>query len=967
MSPERTPELVERPARSRGWKAAAFLRGRGRWALRSTWGELGFAGVWLAVVSGIALAIPYDAQRPYDSVALLLLTNPAAAFFRNVHYWAGQLFLVLTLAHAWDHLSRWTESRVPRAMWWRVTASLPLAVFVMLSGFMLKGDGEAQQALRIVTTLLEQVPWVGRVVSVAVFGTEANRQILYVHHVATASLLTWLFVAEHARATWPRLVALVEAFIPIGLASLFLSPALHDGLDPVVKGPWYFLGLQELLHWSARPVLLVAAGAALVVLVAALPRVSDRAARAGKWVLVAALLVYAGLTVVGMAFRGPNWAWERFSPSTGLVAHGPGIWSAPGLETIVGKSVPVVLGRREGCLVCHEGMAGLSPAHRAEAVGCASCHSGNPFSLDRATAHAGLVLIPGNLSSASRACGTAQCHPSQVERVSGSLMATMAGIVAVDREVFGERGGGARTHVDALGRSGADTHLRQLCASCHLGASKTSLGPIGEASRGGGCNACHLQYGDEARAALARHQPLGGAGDSESGDLARTKAHPNVSISIERASCFGCHSRSGRISTNYEGWMEESSVEGQASVVERRGPASPSRLLEDGRRFTFVAADVHARNMECVDCHTSREVMGDGVSHARAHEAVRVACLDCHVPAGARAATVTFAQLDVESRRIAELRGRGGLGPGGAGTRPADRFLATADGAQPLMNTRVDELGVASLLAKSSGKLLPLKPPAASCTRGDGHARLSCVSCHAAWAPRCPQCHTAFDAAGRAVDLLDGTTVAGAWVETPGQFTAMPPSLGLRRIGPATPVREVVDTFIPGMVMTLDGSQLPGGSAGTAFRRLYARSFSHTVGKSRSCRSCHADPVALGYGEGALRYEREGQRGRWHFTPRTARGPDGLPADAWTGFLQDRAVGTSTRADVRPFSAEEQKRILTVGACLTCHEPAADGTGLQSCASATPGGRPPRAACNPMPKFPDALARASKQCLLPRW
>jgi hypothetical protein len=29
----------------------------------------------------------------------------------------------------------------------------------------------------------------------------------------------------------------------------------------------------------------------------------------------------------------------------------------------------------------------------------------------------------------------------------------------------------------------------------------------------------------------------------------------------------------------------------------------------------------------------------------------------------------------------------------------------------------------------------------------------------------------------------------------------------------------------------------------------------------------------------------------------------------------------ATRENVRPFSIEEQKNILTVGACLTCHKP----------------------------------------------
>jgi hypothetical protein len=63
-----------------------------------------------------------------------------------------------------------------------------------------------------------------------------------------------------------------------------------------------------------------------------------------------------------------------------------------------------------------------------------------------------------------------------------------------------------------------------------------------------------------------------------------------------------------------------------------------------------------------------------------------------------------------------------------------------------------------------------------------------------------------------------------------------------------------------------------------------------------------------------------GRSGRWRFTPRQAALPqDGLPADAWTGFLATRSDVASTHEGARPFSVAEQQRILTVGACLSCH------------------------------------------------
>lgn len=932
-----------------------------RWSLHSSWGEIGFAGLLLAAVSGIAVAVPYDAQRPYDSLALLVLTNPAAALFRNLHYWAGQLFLVLTLAHAWDHLSRWTESRVPRAMWWRVTASLPLAAFVMLSGFMLKGDAEARQAIRIVTSLLDGVPWGGRLISVALVGVEGNRQILYVHHVATASILVWLFVAEHARAIWPRLVTLVETMLPIVVVSLFVSPGLHDGLDPVLKGPWYFLGLQEALHWISRPLVLVAAGVGLFLVVGMLPRVSDRTARWSKRALAATALLYALLTVTGLYFRGEDWS---FSPGMagqpaagsrwlpGLVVHGIGRWSGPPTDALLASEVPVVLGRREGCLFCHRGVTGLSRSHSAEAVGCASCHAGDPFSLDKAIAHARMLRVPGNLASARRACGTEACHPSQVERVPRSLMATMAGVVAVDRAVWeGQPAEGQPPDVASLGHSGPDEHLRQLCASCHVGGDKAAPGPVGEESRGGGCSACHLQYSDTARAELTRYLKASPAdGGASWTDVPSPRVHPDISIRIERTACFGCHSRSGRISIGFEGWHElgegqqhrgdgEHRLGGSSGATEA-GTGASTRTLADGRILTFVSPDVHARNMDCIDCHGAREAMGDGVERRREHEAVRVACTDCHVVpggSGPRPSVVALGELDTESRRIADLRGRNAAG---------DRFLATAEAGHPLVNTVVDADGRLWLDAKSSGRRLPMKPPLPVCTSGPGHERLSCLACHAAWAPRCPECHTSFEPGRRAVDLLDGRTITGAWVEKSGAFEALPPTLGLRATPAGQTTREVVETFIPGMVMTLDRNQVAGARPDVVFRRLYARSFSHTIGrKVRSCQSCHADPVALGYGQGSLRYERDGAVGRWRFEPRHRPGPDGRPLDAWIGFLEERTAAVSTRNDVRPFSLEEQKRILTVGACLTCHQPEA----------------------KMMSDFGSALKRVSPKCLLPAW
>lgn len=214
----------------------------------------------------------------------------------------------------------------------------------------------------------------------------------------------------------------------------------------------------------------------------------------------------------------------------------------------------------------------------------------------------------------------------------------------------------------------------------------------------------------------------------------------------------------------------------------------------------------------------------------------------------------------------------------------------------------------------------------------------------------------------------------GEWIEQTRGFDAGLPALGVRRAdGLGESGGETIDTFIPGMIMTLDRNRSAGAAPDPVFARLFAPTASHTTVKaSRSCASCHNDPVALGYGKGELRFEPGplpasarrstvgnapgttqaalSRSGQWHFKPREAALPqDGLPADAWTGFLAERQDRASTHDGARPFSLAEQQRILTVGACLSCHDGAS---------------APMRAALR---DFAATLQRRSSSCATPAW
>ncbi len=587
-------------------------------------------------------------------------------------------------------------------------------------------------------------------------------------------------------------------------------------------------------------------------------------------------------------------------------------------------ALPEVLGRREGCLVCHLPLEGLSKAHSPSAIGCSSCHLGNPFSMDKERAHDGMVVVPGNLADVAFTCGNLRCHPVLARDIHSSLMATGRGMVSVNRFVFGEKDSpDSDGHLSYLGDSPAQDHLRKLCASCHLAKKKTSPAPISERSRGGGCTACHLSYSKEAETALELYR--------QKGQL--PGHHPSLTIQVSRRHCFGCHSRSARISTNYEGWHET-----ELSPAELAGSSS-YQILEDGRVFVRLNPDIHfQRGMECIDCHTWREAMGDGKSHYHQEDQVEISCKDCHPTSPPR--TVGLEKLDQIEVKILEQRDF---------LKKIKTFILASKSGRPLLNVTLDKGGNVLVIGKNSGKLYRPKPPPTICTDAVyGHQRLTCQSCHTPSAPTCIKCHTYFDKEGRAVDHLSGKKLKGRWVEQRGELLARQPALGIR-ISHGT---ERVGTFIPGMILTIDLSEYPSalpGQAAKVFRRLYAPTSAHTSShKGLECQACHLNGLALGLGEGLFHIRGVEGHTTISFSPLFATMPqDGLPRDAWTCFLGTRKGMVSTRKGARPFSRREQQRIVRVGLCLTCHP------------------YTPESMKSIYKNFPSALARMTPQCRLP--
>ncbi len=895
---------------------------------KMTFGTLALALFWWVVLSGVLLAVPYDVTQPYLSLGKIILLNPWASLVRNIHFWSAQFFLILTFFHLYDHFRERRAVHSAAGLWLRLTLGLLVVFLAMLTGFLLKGDADSSQARLILERLISEIPFAGDILVRSLLGEKGNLLLIYVHHVATFTVFLSVIILEHSKKIWPAFREWVMVSFFIIALSLFVTAPLHDTLNGTVKGPWYFVGLQEILHFLGHPARILLPVVFLLLLLYLIPFVPLNRSFLLRRLLLLFTGVYLILTLSGLFFRGENWRfilpWQSDygyevldNMKTSPVDFSPQFLPEDAV------TAPVVRGQYESCLFCHKQTHGFTTAHSPQSTGCFACHGGNPFAAGKRAAHSGMRLIPGNLQDAKQSCGTAQCHPEITERISTGLMATLSGMISVDRYVFGETAApDSLTDVHRLGNSAAGEHLKNLCVRCHLGNTKTEPGPVTEKSRGGGCLACHLNYDKKSLASLKK------------GDVtedAPVYYHPRLNLTVTNNHCFGCHSRSGRISTNYEGWHE-------TTLEKEDMPDSLHyRLVEGFRVFEKKSEDVHHKaGLDCIDCHTSYELMGDGNLYRHEEEQQEVRCSDCHFRE--KPDTVSAERLEDEPATTAALR---------YGDITGITFLQTAKRKQPLINTRFEN-DSAFLLGKISGKRFYIKRQPGQCEEDNVHKNVTCSACHSAWAPTCIGCHNAYDAEEPSYNMLTGKPQKGGWVEYTGSYLARLPSLGVR----IQDGKKEVIPVVPGMVLSIDRASFSKQKHDSLlFKRLFAPAAPHTTAaKGRSCTSCHNNPVALGYGDGKLVYETEKGSGKWVFTPAYENSPyDGLPEDAWIGFLKERKGAVSTRSNVFPFDSEMQRKMLTVGACLTCH----DGKSEVMKRS--------------LKNFNEVLKNVSKRCVLPRF
>ncbi len=521
-------------------------------------------------------------------------------------------------------------------------------------------------------------------------------------------------------------------------------------------------------------------------------------------------------------------------------------------------------GRIDMCLFCHKEEK-LDPAHDPRVIGCASCHLGDAMAIDKAKAHAGMVINPGDLRVVEQTCGVEGCHPTDVHKVKNSLMATNRGIIGTLLFYWGESASQDTDLTVEKLLAGQDNSLaldyyRKLCATCHLWKQKNDLpgAPDFFNEKGGGCTACHFVMPE----GIVRK------GVTEFDDAARSekaKVHPLIIKKVQDVNCIRCHNRSGRIGISYTGVFES---EGYGTPYEKGGLSS--KQLPGARFYLEIAEDIHhSKGLACIDCHTRNEIMGDGVSYAHYEDQLEISCEMCHSAA--------------------------------PGMTRKGKPVATIG----------QKAGQWQMTAKLSDKVHPLRPPKQGVCDFPGHKRVSCEACHSTWVPQCYGCHAKRDASQTHLDKLTLKETSGLWEEGRSYIRYEKPMLGVWQ--------DEVVIITPGCqdIVTLVNAE--GEMEGGFNRFTMAAINPHTTqAQGRSCAECHTSSKVVGLGEGTVT-EKDGQ---WSFVPLdqgiTTFAGQTVAFDAFV-TIDGQQLQHGSRADLRSFNGEELRKILRVGLCVECH------------------------------------------------
>lgn len=631
----------------------------------------------------------------------------------------------------------------------------------------------------------------------------------------------------------------------------------------------------------------------------------------------------------------------------------------------------------EKCLTCHQGIEDISPFHKD--YGCTVCHRGNGESVVKSEAHNGMLYgqnseaghrNPANLRVLDQSCALSGCHAGHAQedknhymRVRKTMMSLMAGMISgmrynwaaqpekiskyasvgvrdedgivpehrgalkeiktipvfTGKDMPRDKDGSFKTKDDMgneieISNEMTDSQWRKSCARCHFWVDRT---PGGFAdSRAQGCAACHVLYDDDGK--YKGNDPT----------ISKDKAgHPKVhqmTVAIPAEQCIHCHNRGGRTGVSYEGRMESDFY----GTPFKGGELS--KLMFHGKYYNTPTKDIHyEKGMECIDCHTQFDVMGDGNIYSKKFEQVEIRCEDCH---GNYKEGIKTAKVTDPNDRVVRL---GKVSPNYK-NKVGDEIVLTARG-NKYSNVKIID-GEPILISKFDGrehKMTVITGKKGAHSIPQHQERMDCNACHARWTSQCYGCHDYYDQTSKSKDWLQFDTdtkkanaTPGNWPEWRSYVRYLEPTLGINAKGK-------VSTYVPACQIQVNAITDKGRIVQPYDNFVYKTSegysgivqtpmMTHSIRTEvRSCEDCHLSAKALGLGVGDLKIgkDRTGKDDKFDYLYDMKK--SGLTPNFPLETIvtpQGQQISSTSHIGARAFNQREINRILKVGTCIPCHD-----------------------------------------------
>ena len=435
--------------------------------------------------------------------------------------------------------------------------------------------------------------------------------------------------------------------------------------------------------------------------------------------------------------------------------------------------------------------------------------------------------------------------------------------------------------IQPISKHPSDRLLRKKCLQCHI----DSPPPPGQ-YRSQGCAACHFTYSK--------------TGLYEGNDPTISKTQPGhaklhqIQALPKRKICVQCHQRFsiqtlgnepspvkniivGPINQNEEAKnMPEETLQQQEEEVEQQqvsegfsammnneelltveSQKEDNKSAEEEELSLFtgkgnVQIDVHtARGLDCIDCHTQRDIMGDGNLYSKQHQAVEIRCETCHGNDSTYPMISKVTELDDAVIRLSKhYKGK----PNSVGD-----WMAVSKRKKRMTNVKVQN-GKMVTIGKRSGRVynIPLLRNKQIHFIPQHQSRLECTACHSQSIVECQSCHASMKLGQVELKTSERTPikiqqpylmigprgkVAPMFAQPERHFSMLDekgnPILALGSIGQHRGKYQKWHFTNPD---TSSGSNL-----------AYSLNPHSTGTKVRSCESCHLSPETLGLGKGDLK------------------------------------------------------------------------------------------------------------------